>query len=162
MTKIIKKNFGLALIAGLLLIAFSPLSAFAAWHGKDLKTQPYFNHHTFKAIFQVPNNPKMWLLTIHNASNALNFSEKYGFKYHIILAAYGPAIKIFIKKDDKKYYAILQSLNASGVKLAVCHMTMLGMHVTKAQIYPFADVMYPGGIFYITKKEMQGYAYIKP
>lgn len=162
MVKVIKKRFRMYLLISFLLIALSPISAFAAWHGKDLKTQPYFNHHTLKLVIQVPNNPKMWLLTIHNATNALNFSEKYGFKYKIILAAFGPAIKMFVTKYDKKNFAMLQSLNQSGIKMAVCHMTMLGMHITKAQLFNFADVMYPGGIFYIVKKELQGYAYIKP
>lgn len=163
MIKIIAKNFVLVICIGLFsLMAFSPVSVFAAWHGENLNTVPYFRHHALKIIFQVPNNPKMWRLTINNAKNALHFSEKYGFRHSIILAAYGPAVKMFIKKYDKKYYAILQSLSVYGVKMAVCHNTMLHMHITKAQLFNFTDVMYPGGVFYIAKKEYQGFAYIKP
>lgn len=162
-SKIVAKSLVLALCIGLFsLIALSPSRVFAAWQGKNLNTVPYFKHHALKIIFQVPNNPKMWTLTIHNAKNALHFSEKYGFKHSIILAAYGPAIKMFIRKYDKKNYAILQSLSVYGIKMAVCHQTMLHMHITKDQLFNFTDVMYPGGVFYIIKKEQQGYAYIKP
>ncbi|MHB1545314.1 MAG: DsrE family protein [bacterium] len=130
--------------------------------GKNIQALPYFKHHDLKELYQVPANPKMWGLLVSNASNNVKFSDQHFINYKIVIVAYGPAIKFFMKKYDKKYYAMLQSLHAYGVKLVACHTTMVGLHIKKSDLFPFVDVVYPGAIFYIVQKEQQGYAYIKP
>jgi len=142
-------------------VAFSYLkSSYGA--ASNIVTNKFFKAHTAKTLYQVPNHPKMWLLLIHNISNEVNFARKFGFKTpKVDVIAYGPAVKIYLK-TDKKYYPILQSLSMYGVKFVICHATMVGMHLKKSQIFNFVHVVYPGGVFYITQKEMEGFAYIKP
>ena len=154
----IKKLSISALLLGALIIVFSLNVAY----GRDIQALPYFKHHDLKELYQVPDNPKIWGLLVSNASNNVKFSDQHFINYKMVIVAYGPAIKFFMKKYDKKYYAMLQSLHSYGVKLVACHMTMTGLHIKKSDLFPFVDVVYPGAIFYIVQKEQQGYAYIKP
>ena len=128
---------------------------------KDINALKYFKHHKLKELYQVPQNPKYWTLLLNNISNNVRISDTHFINYKILVVAYGPALKLFMK-SDKKYYPLLQSIASYGVKLAACHQTMLGMHVKKTQIFKFVHIVYPGAIFYIVQKENEGYAYLQP
>jgi len=143
----------------LLLIFFSG----KAYAYKKIQALPYFKNKTIKVVFQITqDSPARWKLVIGNAAKVVQIMSAHAINYKVDVVAYGPGLKVFIKKDDKKFYPLLQGLNAYGVNLVACHMTMHAMHVREKQLFPFVNVVYPGAVAYIIKKEMQGYAYIKP
>ena len=65
-----------------------------------------------------------------------------------------------MKKFNKKFYPDLQSFNSYGVKFIACNETMETLHIKKRELFKFADIVYPGVVLYIVKKEQQGYVYI--
>ena len=147
------------MILVLLLIFFSG----KAYAFKKIQALPYFENKTIKVVFQITqDSPARWKLVLGNAAKVVQIMSAHAINYKVDVVAYGPGLKVFIKKDDKKFYTLLQSLNAYGVNLVACHMTMHAMHVREKQLFPFVNVVYPGAVAYIIKKEMQGYAYIKP
>ena len=119
----------------------------------------YFKHHTLKAVWQAPFNPKKYgLFTLqltHNLMSAL------GHNIHVkeVVVAPGPAIHYLMKKYDSVNYNKIKRLSELGVKFLACHAALVAFHVNKKELFPFAGVAYPSGIFYIIKKEEQGYAY---
>ena len=134
-----------------------------AYAYKKIRVLPYFKNKTMKVVIQITqDSPKRWALALGNASKVIQIMSAHGIKYKVDVVAYGPGLKVFIKKDDKKFYPLLQSLSTYGVNLVACHMTMLAMHIHEKQLFPFVNVVYPGAVAYIIKKEMQGYAYLKP
>ncbi len=161
-TNLFKKQLKLKavfMILALLLIFFSG----KAYAYKKIQALPYFKNKTIKVVFQITqDSPARWKLVIGNAAKVVQIMSAHAINYKVDVVAYGPGLKVFIKKDDKKFYTLLQSLNAYGVNLVACHMTMHAMHVREKQLFPFVNVVYPGAVAYIIKKEMQGYAYIKP
>jgi intracellular sulfur oxidation DsrE/DsrF family protein len=161
-TNLFKKQLKLKavfMILALLLIFFSG----KAYAYKKIQALPYFKNKTIKVVFQITqDSPARWKLVLGNAAKVVQIMSAHAINYKVDVVAYGPGLKVFIKKDDKKFYTLLQSLNAYGVNLVACHMTMHAMHVREKQLFPFVNVVYPGAVAYIIKKEMQGYAYIKP
>ena len=147
----------------MILVLFLIFFSGKAYAYKKIQVLPYFKNKTIKVVFQITqNSPARWKLTLGNAAKVVQIMSAKGIYYKVDVVAYGPGLRVFIKKDDKKFYPLLQSLNAYGVNLVACHMTMLAMHVREKQLFPFVNVVYPGAVAYIIKKEMQGYAYIKP
>ena len=161
-TNLFKKQLKLKavfMILALLLIFFSG----KAYAYKKIQALPYFKNKTIKVVFQITqDSPARWKLVIGNAAKVVQIMSAHAINYKVDVVAYGPGLRVFIKKDDEKFYPLLQSLNAYGVNLVACHMTMHAMHVREKQLFPFVNVVYPGAVAYIIKKEMQGYAYIKP
>ncbi|MHB1545313.1 MAG: DsrE family protein [bacterium] len=128
---------------------------------KDIHIVKYLKKHTIKEIYVVPQNPKRWGLLISDISNSIIFSNKYFLNYKIAVVAYGPVgIKFLMKKFNKKFYPDLQSFNSYGVKFIACNETMETLHIKKRELFKFADIVYPGVVLYIVKKEQQGYVYI--
>ncbi len=147
------------IILTLVLIYFSG----NAYAYKKIQALPYFKNKTMKVVIQITqDNPARWNLALGNAAKVVQIMSAHGINYKVDVVAYGPGLKVFMKKYDKKFYPLLQSLSTYGVNLVACHMTMLAMHVHEKQLFPFVNVVYPGAVAYIIKKEMQGYAYIKP
>jgi intracellular sulfur oxidation DsrE/DsrF family protein len=161
-TNLFKKQLKLKavfMILALLLIFFSG----KAYAYKKIQALPYFKNKTIKVVFQITqDSPARWKLALGNAAKVVQIMSAHAINYKVDVVAYGPGLRVFIKKDDEKFYPLLQSLNAYGVNLVACHMTMHAMHVREKQLFPFVNVVYPGAVAYIIKKEMQGYAYIKP
>ena len=153
-------NFKAAFIISALVLMYFSGNAYAY---KKIEALPYFKNKTMKVVIQITqDSPARWKLALGNAAKVVQIMSAHGINYKVDIVAYGPGLKVFVKKDDKKFYPLLQSLSAYGVNLVACHMTMLAMHVSEKQLFPFVNVVYPGAVAYIIKKEMQGYAYIKP
>ncbi|MHB1664155.1 MAG: DsrE family protein [bacterium] len=160
---LVKKDFwylkGIFILSVLVLMYFSG----NAYAYKKIQALPYFKNKTMKVVIQISQgNPARWNVALGNAAKVVQIMSAHGINYKIDVVAYGPGLKVFIKKDDKKFYPLLQSLSTYGVNLVACHMTMLAMHINEKQLFPFVNVVYPGAVAYIIEKEMQGYAYVKP
>ncbi len=119
----------------------------------------YYKHRTFKAVFEVPGNPKMWpaviLVLTHNIASLIG----HGIRTKIILVAPGPTIHFFMSKFDAANYKKILALRKMGVRMLACHAALVAFHVHVKQLFPFVGVAYPNGVTYILKKEAQGYPY---
>ena len=119
----------------------------------------YFKHHTYKAVWQAPLNPKQYaLFTLQLTHNVMSL---IGHNIHmkLIVVAPGPIIHYLMKKYDAANYNKLKRLNELGVRFLACHAALVAFHVSKKELFPFVGVAYPNGITYEIKKEEQGYAY---
>ncbi len=158
-----KVSLFIMLLAAAITLYLFPVRAFAKNSGSyspaNGHSLNYFKHHTLKSVWRVPINPKQYALftlqLTHNLMTAL------GHNIHVkeVVVAPGPAIHYLMKKYDAANYNKIKRLSALGVRFLACHAAMVAFHVKKKELFPFAGVAYPSGIFYIIKKELQGYAY---
>ncbi len=153
-------------LAVILLIVFAlqPLPAIAGTQmpltrSRDGHSLAYYKHRTFKAVFEVPGNPKMWpaviLVLTHNIASLIG----HGIRTKIILVAPGPTIHFFMPKYDAANYKKLAVLRRYGVRMLACHAALVAFNVSKKQLFPFVGVAYPNGVTYLLKKQAQGYPY---
>ncbi len=130
-------------------------------YSKDIHIVHYLKRHTVKEIYVVPQNPKRWGLIVSDISNSIIFSNKYFLNYKIVVVSYGPiGIRFLMKKFDKKFYPDIQSFKSYGVKFVACNETLKTLHIKKRELFKLTDIVYPGAVLYIVKKEQQGYVYI--
>jgi len=140
--------------------SYSSYPAYYNTHGLPLPT--YFKNRVLKMVVEVDYaNHKRWGLAIANIKNVMAAFGDNSFKYKIELVVFGPGLRFLMKKFDGKNESTLQSLTTYGLKLRACHNTMMKARVTKAALFPFVKVV-PAGVVEIAKKEMQGYAFLKP
>ncbi len=140
--------------------SYSSYAPYYNTHGLPLPK--FFKHKALKMIIEVDYaKPARWGLAIANIKNVMAAFGDNSFKYKIELVAFGPGLRMLMKKFDKKNEAVLQSLVSYGLKLRACHNTMMKAHVTKEALFPFVKVV-PAGVVEIARKEMQGYAFLKP
>ncbi len=144
-------------------LACAPVSAFAQGNGGsralDGHSTAYYQHHTFKVIFEVPANPKLWpavaLVVTHNLVSMI------GHNVHVkaIMVAPGPAIHYFMSQFNAGDYKRLERLHELGVRFVACNAALVAFHVKRNQLFPFVGVAYPSGVVYLLKKQAQGYSY---
>ncbi len=140
--------------------SYSSYAPYYNTHGLPLPK--FFKHKVLKMIIEVDYaKPARWGLAIANIKNVMAAFGDNSFKYKIELVVFGPGLRMLMKKFDKKNEAVLQSLVSYGLKLRACHNTMMKAHVTKEALFPFVKVV-PAGVVEIARKEMQGYAFLKP
>ena len=121
----------------------------------------FFNHRIIKVVFQVSSpNPKKWKVALLNMNDIiweLHYNPK---RYKVVFVAYGPAVKMFLKKDNK-LTALIEKLYKHNVKFESCHVAMIKLGIKSNEILPIVHVT-PDGVFAILHYEMTGYSYIKP
>ncbi|MHB1679357.1 MAG: DsrE family protein [bacterium] len=121
----------------------------------------FFNNKVVKVVFQVSSpNPKKWKVALLNMNDIiweLHYNPK---RYKVVFVAYGPAVKMFLKKDNK-LTPLIEKLYNHKVRLDVCHVAMIKLGIKSDEILPVVHVA-PDGFFSILHYEMMGYSYIKP
>ena len=160
------RMFWKALFGGLVAVSLATQAnaAMAKEIGKITRSRnghslQYYRHRTFKAVFEVPGNPKLWpavvLVLTHNIASLIG----HGIRTKIILVAPGPTIHFFMPQFDAVNYKKIMALRKLGVRMLACHAALVAFHVHEKQLFPFVGVAYPNGVTYILKKEAQGYPY---
>ncbi|MDA8273326.1 MAG: DsrE family protein [Deltaproteobacteria bacterium] len=131
-----------------------PLLTPASYHG-------FFNNKVIKVVFQVNSpNPKKWKVALLNMNDIiweLHYNPK---RYKVVFVAYGPAVKMFLKKDNK-LTPLIEKLYKHKVRFDSCHVAMIKLGIKSKEILPIVHVT-PDGFFAILHYEMTGYSYIKP
>ncbi len=122
----------------------------------------FFKHRPVKFIEQLTQNEKRWPIALKSLAKAGFFLRKKHIKYSIIIAAYGPGLKAFVMKYNKKYAGVVETLHKEGIKIVVCGESMKEAGITPKMLFPFVRITYPGILSYIVEKEDQGYAFLKP
>jgi intracellular sulfur oxidation DsrE/DsrF family protein len=113
--------------------------------------------HTHRIILAITSGDKTdWEISIHNTNNLLK-----GFApdpVEIEIVAFGPGIAVL--KADSSVRADLDALQKKGVHLAACHNSMMGNHLTLADMIP-GTIEVPSGAVEVVKKQEEGWSYIK-
>ena len=122
----------------------------------------FFKHRPLKLIEQLTQGPKRWRIALTSLAKAGHILTKNHIKYSIIIVAYGPGLKAFVMKYDKKYAETIKTLNKEHIEIVACGKSMKESGITPEMLFPFVKIAYPGILAYIAEKEEQGYAFLKP
>jgi intracellular sulfur oxidation DsrE/DsrF family protein len=97
-------------------------------------------------------------MTLRFLSNALEDRRLKG-KLHIELIAYAGGVKVYMKNGP--YEKQLKDLYDKGVTLAQCNNTMLMMHISRTDLFPFI-VYVPSGNGEVILRHYDGWAVVQP
>ena len=163
MNKIKKPAYVFTAISLILFLALSwGLKSAYAKNSRYIYPLTFFKHKPLKLVEQLTQGPKRWRIALLSIAKAGHILAKNHIKYSIIIVAYGPGLKAFVTKYDKKYARVIKTLNKEHIKIVVCGESMQESGVTPEMLFPFVRIAYPGILAYIAEKEEQGYAFIKP
>lgn len=113
----------------------------------------------YKTIFHLDQEEKIVDL-IRNIGNLLEDIEKAGEEIEIEILANGSGVKPF-KKDNADKKEEIDELLEKNVKIAICSNTLKKLELTKDDFIEKAD-MVASGVGELTRKQNNGWAYIKP
>lgn len=129
-----------------------PVASFAAAGTEVVQAAP------LKIVMQVSDgDAKKWNLSLNNALNVQKELGKDGSVIEIV--AFGPGIGML--KMDSETGNRVQDAIAAGIKIVACENTMHGMQLKPDDM--LAGIGYvKAGVVEIARKELAGYAYIRP
>lgn len=118
-------------------------------------------HQPVKLVFGVSETGNQLRESLINAVATVRYLKSKGYQYDIQFVLYGRAVLTADEWKQKysSYGAQFQALHSLGVQFRVCHNSMYSLHVKPGDLYSYMKVV-PAGILQLTKKQMQGYAYI--
>ncbi len=111
-----------------------------------------------KMVIQVSDgDAKKWNLSLNNA---LNVQKELGENASVIeIVAFGPGVNML--KLDSEVGSRVEDALAAGIKIVACENSMHGMQLKPEDM--LAGVGYvKAGVVEIARKELAGYAYIRP
>ena len=113
-----------------------------------------------KIIFHI-NEMQRWNLLLNNVTN-LSLSYKGESSNAIIeVLAHSEAVRGYLQDSSEDYRPAMDRLSQQGVRFVACSRALLGMGITKEEIFQFVHVV-PAGVRELADRQMEGYAYIKP
>lgn len=114
-----------------------------------------------KIVFGVSDPGHQLKESLINAAYTIKYLKPRGIPYQIELVLYGKAILPANSFNEKyaSYAALFNELNKHGVVFSICNNTIQAIGADRADLYEYMQVI-PAGILQITKKQMQGFAYI--
>jgi len=104
---------------------------------------------------------KKWNLLLNNVNNLLLSYGELAMNVSIEILANSEAVKGYISSSNILNCSVIESLLQCGVKFVACNNALLGMNISKEQIFPFVNIV-PAGIRELVDKQIDGYVYIKP
>ena len=144
------------MIKALLLAAFllpASLPAHAGDSPAKLSQAP-----AHKVIFQVTDDdPQKWYLTLSNAKNVQQVLGKKNVQIEVLV--WGPGLGMVVLETEMANE--IDEAVGRGVKIIACENTMIGRHLTRADMYPSISYV-KTGVLHLMKRERQGWAYIRP
>jgi hypothetical protein len=104
------------------------------------------------------NEPARWNMALGNAKNA---QDDVGGpdKIDIEIVSNGPSVLAL--KSDGALAGKLSEAMASGVKVVACENSMKVFKVAKSDMHTGVGYV-PAGIIELTKKQQEGWAYVRP
>ncbi len=144
------------MIKALLLAAFL-LPASLPAHAGDLPAK-LSQTPAHKVIFQVTDDdPQKWYLTLSNAKNVQQVLGKENVQIEVLV--WGPGLGMVVLETEMANE--IDEAVGRGVKIIACENTMIGRHLTRADMYPSISYV-KTGVLHLMKRERQGWAYIRP
>ncbi|MGW8114915.1 DsrE family protein [Caproicibacterium sp. NSD3] len=111
-------------------------------------------------IFHIDEFQK-WKLLLNNVKNLLLSYDNEPSNISVEVLANSEAVKGYIDNSDLVDKNSLKVLSQKGVTFAACNNALLGMGLSKEEIFPFVKIV-PVGVRELIDKQQEGYAYIKP
>lgn len=111
-------------------------------------------------IFHIDEIRK-WDLLLNNVNNLLLSYGESTMNVSIEILANSEAVKGYISNNNSLNCSVIESLLQNGVKFVACNNALLGMNISKEQIFPFVNIV-PVGIRELVDKQIDGYVYLKP
>lgn len=104
------------------------------------------------------NEPARWNMALGNARNA---QDEVGGpdKIDIEIVSNGPSVLML--KGDSPLAARLADAAKSGVKVLVCENSMKAFKLARSEMLPGLGYV-PAGIIELTRKQQEGWAYVRP
>jgi intracellular sulfur oxidation DsrE/DsrF family protein len=111
-----------------------------------------------RVVVQVSeSDPKVWNLALNNARNAQKDVGAANIEIEVV--AFGPGLGML--RDDSLVANRVDEALAAGVRFVACRNTMQAQHVTEAEMIPGIGYA-QAGVVEIIKKQMEGFAYLRP
>lgn len=111
-----------------------------------------------RVVVQVSvNDPKVWNLALNNAHNAQKDVGAANIEIEIV--AFGPGLGML--RDDSLVANRVEEALKAGVRFVACRNTMQAEHLTEADMMPGIGYA-QAGVVEIIKKQMEGFAYLRP
>lgn len=104
------------------------------------------------------NEPARWNMALGNAKNAQEEMGGPG-KIDIEIVSNGPSVLML--KNDSAIAARIDDAVKSGVKIVACENSMKGLKLAKGEMIPSVGYV-PAGIIELTRKQQEGWAYVRP
>ena len=104
------------------------------------------------------NEPARWNMALGNAKNA---QDEVGGpdKIDIEIVSNGPSVLML--KSDSPIAQRIADASKTGVKVVACENSMAGMKLAKGDMNPSVGYV-PAGIIELTRKQQEGWAYVRP
>ena len=104
------------------------------------------------------NEPARWNMALGNARNA---QDEVGGpdKIDIEIVSNGPSV-LMLKKDSS-LAPRLEEATRTGVKVVACENSMKGLKLARSDMHPSVAYV-PAGIIELTRKQQEGWAYVRP
>jgi intracellular sulfur oxidation DsrE/DsrF family protein len=136
--------------AALAPVAFAPSVALA--QGAPASARPRLVIHVSE------NEPARWNMALGNAKNAQD--EVGGHeKIDIEIVSNGPSVLML--KANSAIAGRLQEAANAGVKIVACENSMKGLKLARSEMHPAVGYV-PAGIIELTRKQQEGWAYVRP
>jgi hypothetical protein len=111
-----------------------------------------------RVVVQVSSDQtRQWTLALDNARNAQKDVGAANIEIEIV--AYGPGLGML--RDDSLLASRVQEALAAGIRIVACRNTMKAQHLTEAEMAPGIDYA-QAGVVEIIRRQMEGYAYLRP
>jgi hypothetical protein len=104
------------------------------------------------------NEPARWNMALGNAKNA---QDEVGGpdKIDIEIVSNGPSVLML--KSNSPIAARITEATKSGVKIVACENSMKGLKLARSEMVPAVGYV-PAGIIELTRKQQEGWAYVRP
>lgn len=104
------------------------------------------------------NEAARWNMALGNARNA---QDEVGGpdKIDIEIVSNGPSVLML--KSDSPIARRVEEATRSGVKVVACENSMKGLKLAKNEMQPSVGYV-PAGIIELTRKQQEGWAYVRP
>ncbi|NLI89127.1 MAG: hypothetical protein GX366_01770 [Epulopiscium sp.] len=112
----------------------------------------------FKVVFHI-SDPNKWNILLANISNILDDMGAENIEVNAIVN--GGAVKEYIGDSDSRIISKINDLSQKGAKFMACNNALVANGLDK-ELLPRVVKVVPAGVSELTKKQFEGYAYIKP
>lgn len=113
--------------------------------------------YIYKVVFHL-DDEKKGKNALNNAKNLLEDIEIGNKKLEIEILSNSTGIKTFKKNNDQEEQ--IKELQNMGVKIAICNNTIKSLNLGKESFIEGVNIV-PSGVGELTKKQSEGWAYIK-
>ncbi|WJW74282.1 DsrE family protein [Thiohalobacter sp. IOR34] len=118
-------------------------------------------HNPVRIVFGVSDPGSQLKESLTNAAYTIKYLKPRDIPYEIELVLYGRAVLAANSFNEKYggYAPLIEALHAQGVTFSVCNNSLAHLGEPADDLYDFMRII-PAGILQLTRRQMQGYAYI--